>query len=99
MKQDLLKKYVEINQKYADITAMRESLREEIVKDMRKNKMEKVETDFGSFTVATKTNWTYTKAVEAIKEKLKIAQVKEQQKGLAKPSETQYLVYKEPNLE
>lgn len=99
MQAKLLKEYHLIEEEYKLLEEKRRRLREKIVISLKKDGVDKVESDFGSFTIAHRLSWVYSKAIGKIEEKLKIAKTKEQQKGLAKSSETEYLVYKPVNLE
>lgn len=94
MDKKLLREYAALEIEYKEIEARRSNLRDAIVQRMVKDKLDKVESDFGMFTVGRRASWTYTDAVKKIEDRLKIAKTKEQQKGLAKSSETEYLVYK-----
>lgn len=95
MQTKLLAQYHLIEQEYKAIEGKRQALREKIVETLKKEGLEKIESDYGSFTVARRSTWVYSKTVKNIEEKLKIAKTKEQQKGIAKSSETEYLLYKE----
>lgn len=94
MNKELFKKYEKLENEYREIEIRKNELREEIVKEMIKNKLDKAETDFGSFTVAYKKSWIYSKSISKIEDKLKMAKIKEQEKGIAESSETEYLLYK-----
>ena len=61
--------------------------------EMAAKKIDKLESDYGKFTIAEKTSWTYTKEIEDMAEELKVAKIKEEQSGKAKPSAKEYLVY------
>ena len=96
MQNTLLKEYVKLEEKFKALETEKKELRTKIVEDMTKAKMEKIETDFGSFTICQKASWKYTEAVEKIEDRLKIARIKEQEKGLAKRSVTEYLLFTAP---
>ncbi len=99
MNNKALIEYAALEAEYRALEAKREAMRENIVNMFLKAKIDKMEVDnVGSFTVGRRTSWTYTDAVKKIEERLKIARTKEQQKGLAKSSETEYLLFKEPKL-
>ncbi len=95
MQNTLLAQYAEIETEYKALDFARSALRDLIVEEMQKSKLDKVESDFGLFTVARKQSWSYSPAVTKIEDRLKLAKVKEQQKGLAEAKETTYLVYKQ----
>ena len=94
MENTLLKEYVKLEEKFKALEEERTMLRLQILKDLKKNKVEKVESEYGFFTVCTKVLWIYTDAVRKLEEKAKIAKVKEQQRGLAKAVELEYLLFK-----
>lgn len=88
--------YEEYAQLDADIKALeakRTAIKIKIISAMEKDGIEKEVTELGSFTRATRTSYKYSEAVEKLAEHLKLAKVKEEQKGVAKSSETHYLVY------
>ena len=82
-----------------DMKALEEEetlLKKEILKDLDENKTDKVVFGFGSFKVATRTSYRYSEKVQAISERLKLAQVREQEKGIAKVIESPYLTFTSP---
>jgi hypothetical protein len=78
-----------------EIDAQVTALKAEMLAYLQERGATKVTTEYGSFTVATRTSYTYTEAVKKLEEKTKLAKVKEEQKGLAQARETHYIVYKE----
>lgn len=96
MKTELLGKYAELEARFSQLEAERKALREEIVAELSTNNLKHVDSPFGSFTVsAGKTSWTYSAKVKELKEKLKLAEITEQEKGIAKAKVgAPYLVYK-----
>jgi hypothetical protein len=89
----LLKKLQLTEAAYKQIEAERTDLRAQVIDMMKKDKVEKSVTEYGTFTVGRRTVWTYTDVVKTLEEKVKLAKVKEQQKGLATEGATEYLVY------
>ena len=83
--------FIKLNDKIKSLEEERDMLRASIVDDMRKEKVTKKETDWGIFTRAIRANWSYTQAVSKLKEKVKLAEVREQNTGKAKKTETEYL--------
>ncbi len=94
MEKTLLKKYVSIRAKREAIEKEENAIREEILLEMQKNKLEKVESSFGNFTVGSRKTWSYSPKVTNLEEKVKVAKFKEQERGIAKASETNYLLFK-----
>lgn len=97
MNNKILSEYAKLEAEYRAFEAKREAMRAEIVALFREKKIDKIEDpDLGLFTIGRRTSWEYTEGVKKIEERLKIAKTKEQQKGLAKAKESEYLLYKEP---
>lgn len=86
-----LSKYAKLNDKINALEEERNALKADIMSDMHKQKVEKAETEYGTFTRATRTTWQYTKKVDKLSEQLKIAQIKEQDSGKAKAKVSEHL--------
>lgn len=95
MNKDLLKEYYKLELKFRELENEKKLLRDSIVEDFRKNKLDKVESDFGSFTICEKKSWKYSEKIKSLEDKVKIAKDKEQRKGIAEASITNYLLFKE----
>ncbi len=99
MQETLLKKYASIEVKFKALEAEKKELREEILNDLVKHKLDKVESNFGTFTVSSKPVWKFSSAIKMLTEKLALAKAKEQKSGKAKvESETKFIVFT-PNKE
>ena len=95
MQEKLLKQYVELEAKFREMELEKKELRASIVKDMGKHGLDKVDSEWGSFTVASKSNYVYSKVVTALADKLALAKAKEVKSGKAKvDSVTEYMVFK-----
>lgn len=92
---NLYTKYVELEKQLAIIEDEKKVLREQILADLNKRGVEKDETEVGTFTVCRKTTWTYTEAVKKLKDKVKLAEIEEQEKNKAKASVTEYIKFTE----
>lgn len=93
MQKQLLRKYRDTQRKKKELELKMQELKDEIIDEMVNEGLEKQETTYGIFTLAYRTNYKYTDEVKKLEEKVKLAKVKEEQKGVADPSETQYLVF------
>ena len=89
----LYKKYASLNEKLVALEEEKQSLRAEILAELKKSGIDKDETAYGTFSVMRMPRWTYSEAVTKLEEKLKITQIKEQQKGLAKAKYTEGIRY------
>ena len=96
---DLLKRYSELELAFTKLEEERTALRSQIVGEFVKNKVEKEETTYGSFTLGRRSSYTYTEKIKLLEDKVKIAKHKEVEKGLAKEKITEYLVYKSTTTE
>lgn len=93
--QDILKKYAKLNSVLKEMEMERDILKEEIIKDFKKRKVEKEETAYGNFTIGHRSSWVYSETIKKMENKIKIAKDKEQKKGTAEQSVTDYLLFKE----
>jgi len=93
MQKELLKKYAALRAKREALEAEEAEMKSLIVEDMQKNSLDKIESEFGMFTVCVKTSYKYTDKVKELEEKVKLAKIKEEEQGKAKASETSYLRY------
>lgn len=91
----LYKEYAEIKQRQKELSDQEDFLKKTILAELDKNKIDKVETQFGKFTVAKRKNWIYSERVDALKESVKLAEIEEQEKNIAKVKLTTYLMFKE----
>lgn len=98
MDSTLLAEYQALRKKREDLELQESVLKEQIVIAFHKNKQVKSEGEYGTFTLASRTSYKYTEKVKALEEKVKLAKVKEEQKGIALPSVTEYLVYTAPKV-
>lgn len=99
MNKSLLQKYVEAKILAKNIAQQIETMGEEILKDFKKNKLEKVESEMGNFTISRRTSYTYSKKIKALDEKLKVEKLKEVQKGTAEEKVTEYLLFTAPKVD
>lgn len=95
MNKQLLQQYLQVKLELKRLEAEEGELKAKILDNFRKNQIDKLATDFGSFTVAKKTLWVYTEAVKKLADRLKLTQIREQEKGLATAKEQEYLVFRE----
>lgn len=94
---ELLKAYAKFDAKIKELEDAREEVRVQVLTELKKENLQKTESTYGIFSIATRTNWKYSEAVISLAQKLKIAKVKEEQKGTAKASLTEYLRYTAPD--
>ena len=93
MKKQLFIQYSALAEQLKTLEKVKDDLRSQIIADMAGDAIEKAETEYGIFTVASRAVFKYTEAVKKLEEKVKLAKIKEEQKGIAERSETKYLVY------
>ena len=89
----LYKKYASLNEKLLALEEEKQSLRAEILAELKRSGIDKDETAYGTFSVIKTARWTYTKVVKMLEEKLKIKKIKEEQSGKAKATFTEGIRY------
>lgn len=95
MQEKLLKEYVKLEARFKELEQDRQELRSKILSAMQESRLEKVESVWGSFTVAARQTWKYSKAVDKIAEQLALRKAQEVKKGIATvENETAYVVFK-----
>lgn len=92
--QNIYKEYADVRHELEVLETKRDYLKNEILRDLKRQKVDKVEGEYGKFTVCQKKNWIYSKKLSALEENLKIQKVEEQEKGIAKAEVTEYITYK-----
>lgn len=98
MNNALLKKYQKLRIEREALEKEENELKAQIVATMQNDGVSKEETTWGTFTIGCRTSYKYSDKVKALEEKVKLAKVKEEQKGTATPSTTEYLVYTAPKV-
>lgn len=99
MKSQLLAKYVELYKESARIETEREAVRDELIVLMKAEGKEKEVSELGTFTIGHRLSWKYSPALVKKEEQLKIAKMREQDKGIAKSTDAPYILYKAPKEE
>lgn len=93
---NIYERYAEIKTTIKLLEEEQKGINKQILNELEQAKADKVEFEFGKFTRATKTSWKYTDKITSLEEKVKIAKVTEQEKGLAKQVESHYLTFTQP---
>lgn len=87
--------YAEIKKQIKLLEDKESFLKKAILSELEKNKVDKVDTSYGKFTIAKRKNWIYSDKVAELKEKVKLTEIEEQENGVAKVETTSYLMFKE----
>lgn len=93
--ENIYRDYAEAKQAIKDLETKADFLKKAIMHDLEERGVKNEKKDFGSFSLVSKKSWKYTPAVEKLNEDLKILQLEEQEKGIAKESVSHYLMFKE----
>lgn len=94
MNEILLKEYAELKGVIKNLEDQQKALQVKILEEFEKNRVEKADTTYGKFFIAKKNNYTYSDNVLFLKDKVKLAQIEEEEKGIAKLKVTPYLLFK-----
>lgn len=90
MNKELLKEYADLKEIEKATAARLEELKPNIIEEMRKVDVDKVETGWGSFTLGETSRWTYSDAVTDLQEE-------EKARGIAKRTMSTVLKFTKPN--
>ena len=93
MQNELYKEYSALKQKISSLLEQETLLKEAIMQDLNKNKLEKVEGIYGKFTMSSRKSYEYSDKVKAMEEKVKLAKYKEVEQEVATVKETKYLTF------
>ena len=92
--QQLYKEYARLDTKTKEWTEKRDAVRAQLLEEMQMHDIKTDITPYGTFTVTNRTTYTYTPAIKALEEKVKIKKLDEVEQGLAKKSVSSFITYK-----
>lgn len=98
MNKAIFAQYAALNETLATLEKEKEVLRTQILESLTKENTLKAETEYGTFTRASRASWVYSERIKEMNEKLKIAKTKEENNGKAKKTMTEYLVFSTPKV-
>lgn len=84
MKIKAFEEYASLSTQIKELEAKRAALKPVLVENLKKTKDGKEDLGYGVITLYPTTTWKYSEAIVDKEEKLKIAKVREQEKGIAK---------------
>ena len=90
-----LQEYANLVNKIKALEESRDLLKQSIIDDFTKNKIEKLETSFGNFSIGCRKTYTFTESIKKMEDKLKIAKNKEIEKEIARATESKYVIFRE----
>lgn len=90
----ILRKHSSLTSKMEAMKVEHEASRQLVMAELKQDNLKSEENEYGKFTVAARTSYKYTEAVDKLSDKVKVAKAKEEQSGAAKSNVTEYLVYK-----
>ena len=93
MTTNLYRDLAKIQAQRKELEAKEAQIKLQIIDGMEASGELQVVTQYGKATLSTKTSYEYSDKIKSMADKLKTAQVKEVQKGLAKPKITKYLTF------
>lgn len=89
----LIQQYASVDLALKKLETERDELREKILGTLIKEGTDKLESPFGTFSIGHRKSWKYPASIVKQEEKLKIAQMRAQDKGEATATDTPYLLY------
>lgn len=94
MRHTLYKDYAEVKFQIKLLEEQKNLLQKDILEDLHKDGVDKFEGEIGKFTICSKKSWKYSKKITKLEDDLKIKKTEEQEKGIAKVEESEYLLFK-----
>jgi len=88
-----LKQYATLQSQIRDLELQRDALKEVIMDSLHKERLDKVESDYGKFTLSHRVSYTYSEKIEKMNERIKLAKVREEENGTAQERITEYLTF------
>jgi hypothetical protein len=93
---NVYKELAKIQAQRKTLEAQEAELKLAIIEDMESLSETSTVTTYGKATISHRTSYEYTEAVQKLSEKLKLAKLKEEQKGIATPKQSKYLIFTLP---
>ncbi len=90
---EVYKRYADLRRELEIIQEIEESLRATILADLKTRGVEKEQRDASTFAVVKRSSWEYTERVDKLEDKVKIAKVREQERGEATETISESLRY------
>jgi hypothetical protein len=98
MDKAIYKRYAEIKGQMKKLEEEESFIKQVLLQDLEANDADKIAFDFGKFTRSTRVSYKYSDKVLTLQEKVKLAQLKEQEKGIAKEVKSHYLTFTPPKM-
>lgn len=93
-----LKAFAKLQGQIKELEGKRDQMKVEIVEALTKEGVTKEVTNWGTFTRALRTSYKYSEKIDALVEKVKLAKISEEEKGIAQAISTEYLVFTSPKV-
>lgn len=90
---DKFQQYADIKRQIKDLEDQESLLKQSILQELEKNNTHKIDFDYGKFTYSCRTTYKYSEKINALQDKVKLAQLREQEKGIAKEIKSNYLTF------
>ncbi|MGV8131604.1 MAG: hypothetical protein ACP5N7_05900 [Candidatus Pacearchaeota archaeon] len=91
----MYKEYADIKLQMKYLESKADELKVKMIQELRTIDGEKVENEYGKFSIGRRNNWTYSTKLEAKKQDIKVMEIEEQEKGVAKLKVTEFVTFKE----
>lgn len=95
----LMKQLREVADAKKEIELKEKVIKESLLEAMKAERKDSVPSDYGTATIARRTYYTYSDVVKSLESKVKEKKIEEEEKGVAEPKVTEYILFKEPKSE
>lgn len=93
MDMDIYKQLATIQAKRKVLEAQEAEIKLAILNEMEQSDVESVTNKYGKFTYSARRSYIYSDAINRMMEKVKLAKLKEEKRGIATPKVTNYLTF------
>ena len=94
MDQQLLKDYADAKWILSEATMREQTLKAAIRDEMLKAGTDREDTIYGTFSIARRASWKYTKKVKDLKVAAELLEIEEREKDIAEKTITEYVLFK-----
>lgn len=91
----MYKEYADVKFQIKLLETKVEELKTTLLEEIKKTGEDKVENEYGKFTIGRRNNWTYSPKLTTLGNEVKSKQIDEQEKGIAKVKVTEFISFKE----
>lgn len=94
MNKELFESYSKLNREIELLEEKKEKLKIDIIEEMEKEEVDKINAEYGTFFFSIRKSWKYSDAVKKLADKLSEKKKEEEQTGTAEATESKSLTFR-----